>query len=242
MAARETIGVVGYAGDLGSPLTDWAIKAYGSINGSEIESGAQRAQVYDMPGIHELVKASSIIHWCAPINTVETLPELAPNQLLYLHDSVMANSHGAADELRKRPEMCGEIAVVHCLMNDARKVIVSSEANTARRVTRHLKSLELVPKLMTVKEHDTLMAHTQAPLAIMSAVLLPGLRNYDDEGLLTPSAEELKKALESREAAWTDITRDTILSNPELLALILEMYDVLHAHQNPDRTSEPALD
>jgi hypothetical protein len=125
----------------------------------------------------------------------------------------------------------GEAAVVHMLMNKTNTVVVATDTPRHEVINEHLRSIGLEPRNMTVREHDYLIARSQAPLALLCETLLPYLYEQAELGLLTPSGELLASTLHSRELAWTKETRDSILRNPELETLINEMQQIVAAHK-----------
>ncbi|MGH7238200.1 MAG: hypothetical protein ACREGF_06720, partial [Candidatus Saccharimonadales bacterium] len=135
------------------------------------------------------------------------------------------NSLKAAKALKRRNRAIKSIAIVHFLMNDERKVIVSADSDDPEAIKIHIKAAGFDTKIMNTTEHDRLMAHSQAPLAVLCDVPLPKLKSYADEGLLTPSGRALLTALNDRAAQWTEATFAAILSNPELHDFMREMGD-----------------
>jgi hypothetical protein len=156
-------------------------------------------------------------------------------QILLLHDSVMYRSREVADRLKAMPHFAGSIAVVHCLMNQLETVAVDKESEEINRVVSHLEKFGFRPILISQDSHDTIMAESQAPFAILHKLLTPKLRIYAKQGVLTPSGEALLRALEDRSAKWTPETFDSILSNPNLPQLIADMDAMIDEHVFTDK-------
>jgi hypothetical protein len=163
----------------------------------------------------------------AALDDMEYIP---PGVKLILHDSVMHNSVAAVEKLRARG-VKSEIAIIHCLVNPERTVAIAKDYNNALWISEHIRSIGLSPQSLTIKDHDTLMAHSQAPLAILCQLLVPKLDSYAARGLLTPSAQALRSALENRASNWTEAALQTILSNPMLPDLLDEMREVIDANK-----------
>ncbi|HSX00060.1 MAG TPA: hypothetical protein VLH38_03430 [Patescibacteria group bacterium] len=178
------------------------------------------------PDLQEVVKASEIIHWCAPL---EALGELAlaavgETKLIMLHSSVMAKSTEAMQQIHERGLGA---AIIHCLVNEERTVVIGDGSDHDERVTTHFKDIGLRPVSMSTSEHDQLMARTQAPLALLLP-LLPELQARKEQGLLTPSASVLLSTLAEVKGRWTPLTVRTLLENPHLPTLM----DVLGIRPN----------
>lgn len=234
--ARLTVGVVGAAGELGQWLVvqtaahgiavemcDLRILALSDFIG--ITSRLDRISRLGSPdkltmhqGIQEVISASEIIHWCAPLEALDTLALSPRNEgkCVILHSSLMGESAKAIEKVHR---LGLEAAVVHSLVNSERTVIVSGESDHREAVAAHIKSIGLRPIIMHVEEHDRLMARTQAPLAILQP-LLPELQDLENKGLLTPSARVLLKALSEVSNRWTPLTVKTLRNNPYLGELI----------------------
>lgn len=171
-----------------------------------------------------VLQRSHIVHWAVPSGKLDKLPMVPSDCTVVLHDSVMANSEMA---LGWREDN-NQFVFAHCLMNDTGRVLVSNEHGNHQVVSEHFKDIGLAPKLISVKQHDTLMARTQGVLAL---IIQLGLREELDHGFaagdLTPSALELREAVIKREANWTKHTLQSILSNPELKPFVDEMAELL---------------
>lgn len=174
--------------------------------------------------IEAVLSKCQIVHWAIPSNKLSELPLVPPHCIVILHDSVMHNSVLA---LRGRPDK-SQFVIVHCLMNDRKRVLVSKEFGNHQAVSNHLREIGLLPKYINVKEHDAMMARTQGIFALLIKL---GIGEELDlrfsAGDLTPSATELRAAVKNREANWTPQTLQSILTNPELKPFVKEIADVL---------------
>ena len=212
---KETIGIIGITGDLGSQLAK-------TLAASGIPTIGCSLTLPDGPRVAEIIAQSDIIHVCAPLTTMHGV-SIPDGKLVVLHDSVMSSSLQARTD-----HLQGNAAIVHMLMNSARSVVVAQESAQVDRITGHLQQLGYTTHHMSVVDHDQLMARSQAPLAVLCQVLLPFLFEQQDKGLLTPSGELLASTLHSRQLAWTDETIRSILSNPELKVLLHEITSVVN--------------
>ena len=221
---NNKIGIVGITGDLGSQLAQMAQAANLEVLGCSLS-------LKNGLTINDLVDQCDIVHICAPISVLGTLHQPHKSQVV-LHDSVMNTSLQARSKY-----LSNSGAIVHMLMNQANTVIVASESTEHAKITKHLKQLGLHTQTMPIAEHDTIMARSQAPLAVLCQVLLPYLFEKQNSGLLTPSGELLAQTLHSRQLAWTDETTRSILRNPELSALIDDMQQAIQAARKPHKPS-----
>lgn len=213
---KETIGIIGVTGDLGSQLKEKLVSAGFTVMGfSRSDTSIS---------LDRLTQDCGIIHVCAPTSALTDLP--ATDALIVLHDSVMNSSRRASGQY-----LNGEAAIVHMLMNDHQTVVVASDAPHHDRVTAHFEQIGYTPRGMTVDEHDYMIARSQAPLALLCKTVLPYLYEKADQGLLTPSGQLLADTLRSRELVWTDATIRSILNNPQLSTLINQMQDTLRKYQ-----------
>jgi hypothetical protein len=210
----DKIGVIGAAGDLGVQLTQRLREHFEFvfINDPKLKSSTS---------IEDIFKFSNIIHICAPLDKIK-IPAITGDQIVVLHDSVMSYSKLFSSDFL---EDAG--AIVHMLMNKKGTVVVASDASHAVKIHEHMKKIGYEPHFMTVDEHDYLMAHSQAPLALLCQTLLPYLYEKQDEGLLTASGQLLADTLKSREIIWTPETMTSILRNPQLKHLIADMQSIL---------------
>lgn len=222
---KETIGIIGITGDLGSQLAQTLAAHDLNVIGCSLT-------LPDGPTIAEVIAQADIIHVCAPLSVLDNAI-IASGKLVVLHDSVMSSSLQARSQYLQ-----GNAAIVHMLMNAARSVVIANESTQRDRIAAHATQLGYTVHTMSVAEHDQLMARSQAPLAVLCQVLLPFLFEQQDKGLLTPSGELLAQTLHSRRLAWTDETIRSILSNPELKTLVSEISDVIdEASSNPPASS-----
>jgi hypothetical protein len=174
----------------------------------------------------DIMLSANIVHWCAPLTALKTVKSMHEATILLLHDSVMHSSLQAVIALKKRLPNC-KISICHWLMNDEHSVVVAKEFTD---ISSHVAELGLNPLRMTIKEHDTFMAYSQSPMALLHEVLLPVLSVPSNKPLLTQSASDLLAALQSRRARWTDNTLAAILKNPEIPILLDRLATV--AEQN----------
>ncbi len=241
MNTIENIGIVGAQGDLGSKLVVQVSSAFENtyafdtspnirqaLRGIDpnLEASVAANQATIVPTLEEVLDSSTIVHWTAPIESVDTIPRLPESSMLVLHDSVMNNSLEAARQLRNNKAVLGQIAVAHCLMNEERTVVVATDVKETDRVVEHIKELGLQPELMSAKEHDITMAHSQALFAIICKLYRQELEGYAKRGVLTPSGQRLLTAMEDNESRWTHTTFATITSNPEISSVIHSMLEV----------------
>ena len=208
------IGVIGAAGDLGVQLTQRLRESFEFvfINDPKLKSSTS---------IEEIFKFSNIIHICAPLDKIK-IPNMIGDQIIVLHDSVMSYSRSFNNDFIR-----GKAAIVHMLMNKKGTVIIASDAPHSAKIHEHMAKIGYEPHVMSVEEHDYLMAHSQAPLALLCQTLLPYLYEKQNEGLLTASGQLLADTLKSREIVWTPETITSILRNPQLKHLIAHMQSIL---------------
>lgn len=212
----ETIGIIGASGDLGSQLLQRVTAAGRTAVPYSRRDGSERLQ--------ELASACDVIHVCAPVDALATLPPT--NALVVLHDSVMHTSQRAS-----HAKLEGTAAIVHILMNDADMVVIAQDAPHHDKTKEHFTQLGFATCSMAIDNHDYLMARSQAPFALLCATLLPFLYEQANQGLLTPSGQLLADTLRARELAWTDATIHSILQNPQLSELMNDMRLTLATHQ-----------
>ena len=190
----------------------------------ELDTSTLDEQSFSITSMADILHACGIVHWAVASSQLENLPPVPKDCSVVLHDSVMNNS---AIALNKRPEK-DQFAIAHCLMNDVKRVLVSTDYGNYKCVSQHLSNIGLEPKDTTVSEHDRLMARSQGVFALLIEL---GIREELDkdfaDGNLTPSALELRAAVVNREANWTKQTIDSILGNPKLLPFIDEMSNLL---------------
>ena len=191
---------------------------------SEQNIAALDEQALSMASTADILRACGIVHWAVASSHLVNLPPVPKDCTVVLHDSVMNNSSIA---LKDRPEK-GQFVIAHCLMNDVKRVLVSTDFGDYRSVSLHLSDIGLNPKNTTVGEHDNVMARSQGVFALLIEL---GIRQELDkdfaDGNLTPSALELRAAVVNREANWTKQTIDSILGNPKLLPFVKEMAGLL---------------
>lgn len=242
MNTPEIVGIVGAQGDLGSRMTVQVCSAFENTYAFDISQNVRKAQrgvdpaleasmVANQPTIvsslKEVLDTCTIVHWAAPIGQVESISWLPAPTMLVLHDSVMSNSLEVARKLGDNEGILGQIALSHCLMNDERKVVIATDMDKTGRLTSHIKEIGLQPELMSVKEHDLIMAHSQALFAIICKLYRQELEEYAKRGVLTLSGQRLLTAMEDNESRWTQTTFATIVSNPEIISVIRSMLEVV---------------
>ncbi len=225
----ETVGIVG-AGDFGSQLAVQVGSATPNIHvfDPNVDKIPAEARGVDLKTpqtvmlaepiwhntIDSLLDATAIVHWCAPLDALEEV-SFQRHQTVVLHDSVMSHSR-AAKELIDGPK----VNIAHLLMNRYARVVISTDSDDPRAIDTHMKAIGLNPILMSTDEHDIVMAKSQAPMAILHELFGDDLAALSEDGLLTPSGEDLAKALQDRAAKWTPTTLATILTNPKIPDLI----------------------
>lgn len=172
----------------------------------------------------EVLERVELLHWAVPSALLAELPPIGPTQTVLLHDSVMSSSLAAA---RARQE-ASQFQIVHCLMNTARRVFVATDLGCVDAVSDHLSDIGLAPKLTTVQEHDRMIARTQGIFALLISLgLADELQRQYEDGDLTPSAQELRRAVQHRQSRWTKATVKSILSNRELSAFLDDLRSVV---------------
>lgn len=191
---------------------------------SELNIAALDEQALSMASMADILRACGIVHWAVASSHLVNLPPVPKDCIVVLHDSVMNSS---SIVLKDRPEK-DQFVIAHCLMNDVKRVLVSTDFGDYRSVSLHLSNIGLNPKNTTVGEHDNVMARSQGVFALLIEL---GIRQELDkdftDGNLTPSALELRAAVVNREANWTKQTIDSILGNPKLLPFVKEMAGLL---------------
>lgn len=169
-----------------------------------------------------LVEQSDIIHWCAPLSALDSLPALPDDKLLILHNSVMSAS------IESKESLGSSTAVVHCLMNEQGTVVIATESDNRERTADHFRALGLRPILKDYREHDRITARSQGIFALLiQHGIRQHLERWHEQGLLTSSAEELLRAVAHRESQWTAVTIGAILSNPALKDFAAELAEEL---------------
>lgn len=214
---QQVIGIVGATGDLGQQLVARIKK-----HGFEVRTFS-RSDPREV--LEELARISSVIHICAPVEAVKNL--LSTNATVVLHDSVMYTSKQASER-----HLSNNAAIVHMLMNKENTVVVANDAPHHTELREHLSAIGLSPRSMSIREHDYMIARSQAPLALLIKTLLPYLYEQADRGLLTPSGQLLADTLRSRELIWTNTTIHSILQNPEIDALLHDLHHILIQERN----------
>lgn len=180
--------------------------------------------------INELMRRSTRVIWCAPLDTISGLDEL--DGALDLQSSTMALSHHKKAQIQSEGQFAGAINVLHPAMNPHDRIFVSSGSDDIDGTVQFLRKNVLSPKVMDYKDHDKLMARTQGKCALMCLDDLEELKAYAEAGDLPPSGTELIIPLaKSREASWTGPTLDAIFGNPELLDIVEGWAEMLRKHQ-----------
>ncbi len=218
------IAIVGISGDLGSQLAE-NIKHAGHDCIGFRSKHAQDPRLFT-----QNLENCQIIHWCAPLAALASLENILPNSLLILHDSVMDSSQKAAKQLKCRIPHA-QIAIVHCLMNPEKTVAIADNSANLAGIQKHLSHIGLSPQIIDLAKHDELMAHSQAPLALLCQVLLPILEENQPKGLLTQSAVDLLQTLKHHNLRWTDSTRQSVLGNPKLQILANSIQEIINNQQ-----------
>jgi len=243
MTSKETIGIIGL-GDLGSRIAAQSFHegfdtvSYDNQSGFDlsidvlpVNASLGRVTLDEIvtraDTVDYVFDNSPVIHWCAPVSALATVPVETTDGVLILNDSVMHNSLKVMNFLKTRTYR--SIAVVHFLMNSHNMVVVAEESDDVAATQDHIASLGLHSSVMSVQEHDKNMAHSQAPFAVLHEMLAVELERLANSGLLTPSGEAMSEALLDRSARWTEATFQTLLSNPELPALLDSMKAMLRS-------------
>ncbi len=202
------IGIVGSAGDLGSQLAERML-----LHDIEPATYDPWASNRTHDSADAVLAVADITHWCAPLVGLETLTNPAQKTQLVLHSSVMNLSFEALLAHRGRLPNIG-FNIVHCLMNDHNTVNAAS-GHVSASVRLHLGDIGLNLRPKTIHEHDRTAALTQGAAMVMCELLLGELQGLHEEDL-TPSGEWLLRVLEERAMHWTDVTKQSVLQNPEL--------------------------
>lgn len=241
---NRPVGIIGL-GDLGSRLATQvllsglrvlAFDANPSIEylpnlavDPELDTTTLDEQTFSSTSMTDILRSCGIVHWAIASSQLVGLPPVPKDCTVVLHDSVMNNSSIA---LNDRPDI-DQFVVAHCLMNDEKRVLISTDFGDHMMAERHFSNIGLNPKNTTVAEHDSVMARTQGVFAILIEL---GIREELDkhfaDGNLTPSASELRAAVVNREANWTKQTIDSILGNPKLIPFVDEMSSLLKVDNN----------
>jgi hypothetical protein len=211
----STVGVIGAQGDLGVQLV-------GLLRRHDVSVIECARRLNNGETIQSTIDKCQIVHVCAPLSALEEIKTIPDDVIIVLHDSVMSSSRTANKE-----KLDNRAAIVHMLMNEQSTVILAQDAPHHESIAEHMRSIGLSPKLSFVDEHDLLMAKSQAPLALLTQVLLPYLYEQRDAGMLTPSGQLLVETLHSRVLAWTPETIHSILRNPQLELLIDDMQSII---------------
>ncbi len=256
MSSTEVIGIVGVYGDLGRQMVVQVGNASQNVIGydipsavpvsarfgidSKLSASALTTQPELVDNLGDLIHESSIVHWCAPIGALKSLGEVCEDTMVVLHDGVMHTSTSAEKRLLQRPNFAGRIAIVHCLMNPEKTVIIDSDAPAMEEAFEHFLGIGLRPDLMTVEEHDYMMAVMQGLFAVAIQGTSGGrLDEYQLAGRMTPSGLHFKEARDSRDSKWTHQTKESIFRNPELKKLVRVLLDLL---ENPNQPRHDELD
>ncbi len=251
MSRFETIGIAG-VGDLGAQMAVQAAAFYPVVRGFDIvprpiapdatgidKLMTQARAINPMEWVDDLDKlldTSSIIHVTGRTKeTAADITHLPEDSLLVLHSSAMSESLEEAKRLRGLPKVAGEIAIVHCTMNDLRTVSVADDLGPTDRIQQHLLELRLNPVVTNTDAEDRLAARSQGLAALIHQVVqgpTGSLLAIDAAaGLLTPSGNDVHELVQRRELNWTAGTRASLLRNPHLLPLIDRMRRIVEEAQ-----------
>lgn len=250
MTSPERIGIIG-VGDLGQRLAVQACSIPSKVFVYDrvprkipkkvvgIDPDIHQKAMLSLPewvsSMDEVIDSADVVHFtAAPLRqAAQSLTRLPGDSLLVFHSSVMDESMREIDRLQGVSGITGSLAVVHCLMNPRRTVLVNPDAGETDRVSSHLSSLGLRPVEMTTAEADHISAVSQAPMAMLHTNFGCELEDFDRQGFLTPSGHDLVTALNARAANWTEQTLRTILSNPAIGPSLLDrMKDMIYEQQN----------
>lgn len=253
MAAPETIGIIGAHGDLGRRMTvQVASGPFKSIltsdlPGSEppelevgVDASVNAGSMLVKPELvfdsEEIFERADVVHFCAPIDVAKDIASVPADTLLVFHASVMDESLQAAQAILQKRKPLGSLAVVHCLMNEYKKVSVATDFGDTDAAAAHITDLGLVPHLEPSLVHDLRNASSTGILAVIYEHSHRDLVEWDRQGLLTASASELTDLMENRDANWTKASLASIKRNPHLISAFGALLaDVIDAQaQNPD--------
>lgn len=239
----EPVGVIGF-GNLGSKLTE-RIVANGReavVFDPEIDSHADRVlEVFkviedgdksrDIGAISiadsriEVLREVRFVHVAAPLEALNELPKLSPDNLGVLHDSTMTSSIRA-----RQARVDGhKFAVVHCLMNETNTAAIAEGMGPHKAVAAHMAKLGHTVRRIDPELHDmSIGAEGQALLSLLvRAGILDSLTELHEHNLLTPSAQELLRVIEHRNNRWTEATLDSLAMNPFLRSVLQRLMDLL---------------
>ena len=205
------VGIIGSAGDLGGQLLK-RMEEHG-VKVATFDAWSSNNTHSSVGGV---VADSEITHWCAPLEAIGLLDNPTEKRQLVLHSSVMHLSFEALKAHRQRLPQVG-FNIVHCLMN-SHNTVNTAMGHVSEVVKGHLGQIGLNVRPKTIHEHDRTAALTQGAAMILCELLLGELQGVHEEDL-TPSGEWLLNVLEERSMNWTDVTKNSVLRNPELFQL-----------------------
>lgn len=186
--ARTEVGVIGASGQLGRSLTERMHEmALFEVLTNDITNPEGSVPIESM------MARCAIVHVVAPLSKLSHLEAPRDGQKVVLHSSAMRESSDFNDRLD------GRAAIAHILMNGRPEtVVIASDAPHSDEIAQHMTELNYTSQLMTMDEHDRLMADTQGLIAVLvrsKLSLLTGMKmNF----------------------TWTDATIDSLVSNPFL--------------------------
>ncbi len=232
MNTSEQLGIVGLD-SLGSKLRMQA-EAHGistigfsvwppEVAESAIDDAVDISVVPSEPvlvgSLEQLVSEVSTVHWCARAETsLGSLKALPKSKTLVLHNSTMAESVRVRETLLERPSILGDIAIVHCLMNEEANVAVANDFGKVDKIVNDFSKLGLNHKIIGYQEHDYIMAHSQGIFALLIEMGMGDwLKEWGYEGMLVRSSREAQAALTHRESKWTKPTIKSILDNEHIV-------------------------
>lgn len=240
---NKTIGIIGL-GDLGSRLANQELLSNNVVLAfdrvinhqfqtelavdPDIDTALINHDALNLGNTKDIVDGCEIVHWAIAANQLASLPLIPQKCIVVLHDSVMNNSLKALSNRSDKDQF----VVAHCLMNNKKRVLISTEFGNFQKVHQHFTAIGLDPKYTTIDEHDRMMARSQGVFALLIDL---GIRKELDQsfmaGNLTPSAIELREAVINRESNWTKQTIHSILENPKLEPFVKEMLDLLYRNK-----------
>lgn len=254
--SETVVGVVGANGQLGRQLASLE-----ATHGFQVLF-ADRDPVRGLLGrelgrasLQSILDDSDIVHFAIPADGFEGQYKLrGDGQVGIIHHSVMKRS-----EDLNREHFGGEADIVHMLMNVVAKngprhkllrliqsmkhgfpiypanqgtVVIEQSNPNLEVVKEHMSLLGLLPVEMKAQDHDRISAIGQGWQALGVQMLLPELKQAHENRLLTPSALALLEGLLESAPKLTAVSIDSILDNPELLALLNKLSELLAERGN----------
>lgn len=130
-----------------------------------------------MPTTVDIFETHTIIHFCVPASAFNIKHSVRPDQTVFLHDSVMDTSQRINTTF-----FHGRATVIHMLMNEDNTIVVANKSPLSLQAKRHLCHLTQRVVLLSIEQHDRVMARSQAPLALLLKTVLNDLEIWHKHG------------------------------------------------------------